>query len=82
MQMGDEHDKHNIHMYALHDTQLQNEEIMNKTDNFAKLTSAIAIQLKDECISCNQDYNSKKRIFKSFKQACLNYKPSDVIFRG
>ena len=41
----------------------------------------IAVQLSDECTSCG-DPRIKKKINTAFKMACVQYKPSWVLYRG
>jgi len=97
MDLQEERDRNQVSLFGLNETQftvadfmqdqLQHKSLSDSAKKAQGVGNQIAIQLNDDCLQCcsyerNQDPTHIKMLQTAFKMACVNYKSSDVIYRG
>ena len=91
MDLQDELDREQTHLYGLNDTTLNLDDFMRQQLDSSQVppprSSQIAVQLNENCLQCskfdhNLDPNHVKMLQTAFKMACVKYKSSNVLFRG
>lgn len=97
MDLQDEHDRDQTHLYGLNETHFTVADFLKDQSHFNKLSNSknkanllddqIAIKLNEDCLQCNnlkhnQNPSHIKMLHTAFKMACINYKSSNIIFRG
>lgn len=71
-----------MHLFGLEKEPLRNQDIMATKDGFFEMAKTVAVKLNEECLSCAGDEQTQKRLFAAYKQACLNYEPTEIIYKG